>query len=198
MKKLQGKAVRVWAWEVKRQVGILRGKMHSLAWPVHAWHVGAVTSQSGCKAHAHDGRLLWYPAKVSSFTRLLDNSLKMWQQQMTSNHNSSQITQITSLQKKIVSYKSQERRKGSRLDLIFGKTRQRGRTFLQTMDKRWDVYFLKHKNWRTFLQTMDGRWPKSHLAPAEKDLALQHRGRGSGRCRKFWHLQNHFKIYFRI
>ena len=59
---------------------------------------------------------------------------KMWQQQMTSNHNSSQITQITGPQKKIVSYKSQERRKGSRLDLIFGKTRQRGRTFLQTMD----------------------------------------------------------------
>ena len=107
----------------------------------------------------------------------------MWQQQMTSNHNSSQITQITSLQKKIVIYKSQERRKGSRLDLIFGKTRQHGRTFLQTMDKRWDVYFLKHKNWRTFLLTMEERWPKSHLAPAEKDLALQHRGRGGGRCK---------------
>ena len=194
-KKLQGKAVRVWAWEVKRQVGILRGKMHSLAWPVHAWHVGAVTPQSGCKAHSHDAHATVLPCK--SFL-IHTHFEQMWHQPMTSNHNCSQITQITSLHKKIVIYKSQERRKGSRLDLIFGKTRQHGRTFLQTMDKRWDVYFLKHKNWRTFLRTMDERWPKSHLAPAEKDLALQHRGRRGGRCRKFWHLQNHFKIDFRI
>ena len=62
-KKLQGKAVRVWAWEVKRQVGILRGKMHSLAWPVHAWHVGAVTPQSGCKAHLYDAHATVLPCK---------------------------------------------------------------------------------------------------------------------------------------
>ena len=42
------------------------------------------------------------------------NSLQMWQQQMTSNHKSSQITQITCLQKKMLSCKSQDRRKGSR------------------------------------------------------------------------------------